>query len=496
MPGPPAYRADFSVRNHTLFGALGLRPAIAQHSTAERHAAPAPRARRAAGGGDRRRRGRLRLGHARRHGPRRDARPDRHLSEGRRREPLGADCGAGSCEACRAAVWSGYAPAATRPLSAGPDRSTSCSSTATTTTSPSSATGRTEPPRRGRRQGGVPRRAARRRVGRRQLRLGAGRGRAARGAAAGLVADRSRGLDGRVAARSMGRARVVLVRGHQANSWHLRPWRHLDRPLRRRRAAHEAQLVRHRVAGLAVRGGHRASRLPAGGPALVDLLVRVPGDRYVRPAAGAGRGGDRPQPGPRLLVLDAGRAAAAAPGLQARADVWETIPFLHAYRNVRTRPYRDLVLRETDLFLAAHRARAARCLVLEGAVRRAIAVCAPGRRPRSVPTHAAAAAWRASRRRPGRLVWEKGHQDLLRAVAALRRRGVVPAERSPRVLVIGAGRSSGDCAATRASWASRISSSSAPRFRTPRCRHLRPRVVRCGSAACRCGRGRSSSAWC
>jgi predicted O-methyltransferase YrrM len=35
MPRPPAYRADFGPRNHTLFGALGLRPAVAQHSGAE-----------------------------------------------------------------------------------------------------------------------------------------------------------------------------------------------------------------------------------------------------------------------------------------------------------------------------------------------------------------------------------------------------------------------------------------------------------------------------
>jgi predicted O-methyltransferase YrrM len=32
---PPAYRQDFGARNHTVFGATGLRPAIAQHSQAE-----------------------------------------------------------------------------------------------------------------------------------------------------------------------------------------------------------------------------------------------------------------------------------------------------------------------------------------------------------------------------------------------------------------------------------------------------------------------------
>jgi len=36
MPRPPAYREDFGVRNHSLFGALNLRPAVAQHSAPER----------------------------------------------------------------------------------------------------------------------------------------------------------------------------------------------------------------------------------------------------------------------------------------------------------------------------------------------------------------------------------------------------------------------------------------------------------------------------
>jgi glycosyltransferase involved in cell wall biosynthesis len=40
---------------------------------------------------------------------------------------------------------------------------------------------------------------------------------------------------------------------------------------------------------------------------------------------------------------------------------------------------------------------------------------------------------------PGRLVWEKGHQDVMRALAALRR-GMVPgAERCFRLLIVGAG---------------------------------------------------------
>src|SRR5687767_13928657 len=93
--------------------------------------------------------------------------------------------------------------------------------------------------------------------------------------------------------------------------------------------------------------------------------------------------------------------------------VWETIPFLDAYRNIRTRPYRRRVLEATDLFLATtERARAA--LVLEGASPERIEVCPPGvdfelfraaRAPEPAPSeHLMISA--------GRLVWEKGHQDL------------------------------------------------------------------------------------
>jgi predicted O-methyltransferase YrrM len=35
MPAPPAYRKDFGWRAHSVFGALNLRPAVAQHSEAE-----------------------------------------------------------------------------------------------------------------------------------------------------------------------------------------------------------------------------------------------------------------------------------------------------------------------------------------------------------------------------------------------------------------------------------------------------------------------------
>ena len=52
-------------------------------------------------------------------------------------------------------------------------------------------------------------------------------------------------------------------------------------------------------------------------------------------------------------------------GFRLVVTVWETLPFARAYRNLRTRPYREAVLGATDLFLpATERARAA--LLLEG----------------------------------------------------------------------------------------------------------------------------------
>ena len=113
--------------------------------------------------------------------------------------------------------------------------------------------------------------------------------------------------------------------------------------------------------------------------------------------------------------------------------VWETIPFLDAYRNVRTRPYRRRVLAEHRPVPGRHRARAAGACCWRAPPAARIRVCCPGRGPR------AARVRRARGRRTaehlivsaGRLVWEKGHQDVLRAVAALRR-GIVDAAGAPR----------------------------------------------------------------
>jgi glycosyltransferase involved in cell wall biosynthesis len=234
------------------------------------------------------------------------------------------------------------------------------------------------------------------------------------------------------------RPRVVVVRGHQLNSWHLRPWRHLtDRfdvvALRTRRNWFDtASLGFPTEEAPALR-----DYLPPG--RVGDALSRVPGDRYVRPEeALRGAAIVHSQDLGFWYSMQAARLRRRL-GYKLVLTVWETIPFLDAYRNVRTRRYRRLVLEETDLYLAAtERARAA--LLLEGAPADRIRIAAPGvDRSLFAPHPPAVAPADHLVVSPGRLVWEKGHQDALRAVAALRRRVVEADVPPPRVLVIGAG---------------------------------------------------------
>jgi glycosyltransferase involved in cell wall biosynthesis len=235
------------------------------------------------------------------------------------------------------------------------------------------------------------------------------------------------------------RPRVVLLRGHQANSWHLRPWRHLAGEfdvalLRTGSNWFEAEVPG--VDSVPVRTARDV--LPKG--RIGDALVRVPGDRYLGLRSRL-EGSDivHSQDLGFWFSMQAARYKPAL-GFKLVLTCWETIPFLDAYRNVRTRPYRREVLDRTDLFLATTE-RARRCLLLEGAPPDRIRLCPPGA---DDELFAAASATPAPAEplvvSPGRLDWHKGHQDVLRAVAALHRGAVDPAGAPvPRVLVIGSG---------------------------------------------------------
>jgi glycosyltransferase involved in cell wall biosynthesis len=224
------------------------------------------------------------------------------------------------------------------------------------------------------------------------------------------------------------RPRVLLLRGHNANPWDLRPWELLRDEL------DLAVLVtgsnRFDLEDLAlpvVRVGALRDRLPRG--RLGDLASQGPGDRYrdlERHLAGADVVHSA-----ELGVWFSGQPAALKEklGFKLVLTVWETIPFRDTFRAFRGRAYRRVALERTDLFLAATE-RARRCLLLEGADAARTEVSYPGvdverfRSARAEPRGHLVVS-------PGRLVWEKGHYDVLRAVASL--------SEPPRVLLVGAG---------------------------------------------------------
>lgn len=234
----------------------------------------------------------------------------------------------------------------------------------------------------------------------------------------------------------MSRPKILLVRGHQANSWHLRPWRHLEDEfdvavaLTRRNAFDTASTGLRSVGARTIR-----DFLPPGRAG--DLLARVPGDRYLDPEElFAGWDVVHSQD---LVFWYSAQAARLRERLGFRLvlTVWETLPLMGAYRNIRTRPYRRDVLAGTDLFLATSE-KARRALLLEGAPAERIEVCPPGVDDELVsPATAAAPPEEHLILSAGRLVWDKGHQEVIRAVAALAR-GVVEGP-APRALIIGAG---------------------------------------------------------
>jgi glycosyltransferase involved in cell wall biosynthesis len=141
------------------------------------------------------------------------------------------------------------------------------------------------------------------------------------------------------------------------------------------------------------------------------------------------------------FAADAARRKARH-GFKLVQTVWETLPFLSTYRNRHARRNREVVLAATDLFLPATE-RAREGLLLEGVDPERMAVCAPGidlaRFEGVVPEVPPAEHVLLS---PGRLVWEKGHHDALRAVAALHR-GIVTlpdgTRAAPRLRIVGSG---------------------------------------------------------
>jgi glycosyltransferase involved in cell wall biosynthesis len=228
----------------------------------------------------------------------------------------------------------------------------------------------------------------------------------------------------------MSKPRIVILRGHSATPWELRPWELLAERYDVRVLATGSNPFDLGSLSLPVdRVGAVRDRLPRG--RLGDLGALALGDRYLgleealsgADVVHAAELGVPYSHGPALLKERL--------GFRLVLTVWETIPFGDAYRRFRGRKQRRETIPHVDLFLAATD-RARRGLLLEGAADERIEIVQPG-----VDT-----ARFASSEAPGshlvlsvgRLVWEKGHQDVLRAVAWLRREG-----RDARVLIVGAG---------------------------------------------------------
>jgi glycosyltransferase involved in cell wall biosynthesis len=232
---------------------------------------------------------------------------------------------------------------------------------------------------------------------------------------------------------------VLIVRGHLSRPWELLPW--LELPERYEVSYLLTGSERH-----ASLDGLRAVPARALGELLPgrvgELTTALLGDRYRSPEE-AFAGADIVHAA-ELSVWFAAQAAQRRRrgGFRLVQTVWETLPLLGAFRNRRARRFREQVLGETDLFLAATE-RAALALALEGVPASRIAVCPPGidiARFQTAPSARVPAAHTIVS--VGRLVWEKGHQDVLRALALLHRGAVCTPDGAtvrPRLLIVGSG---------------------------------------------------------
>ena len=234
----------------------------------------------------------------------------------------------------------------------------------------------------------------------------------------------------------MSRPRVVVLRGHNVNVWDLRP-------LERLTGEYDLSVLLtgsnvHRVEGLGlpiVPARTPRDSLPAGRAA--GAAAYAVGERYL---------------GLRELLAGADIVHAAEIGTWFSAQaarlrerlgfklvltVWETIAWRDSYRWPRERGYRRAVLPRADRCLAATE-RARDALLLEGVAADRVEVSPPGIDLGRFAT-AAAEPREHLILSAGRLVWEKGHQDVLRALAALRG-GIGVAPRSDvRLLIVGDG---------------------------------------------------------
>jgi len=213
------------------------------------------------------------------------------------------------------------------------------------------------------------------------------------------------------------RPRVVLLRGHNANPWELRTWELLADRFDVAVAVTGSNHYDLDGVGLdRIRVRAVRDRFPHGRAG--DIATLAVGDRYVE-LEQVLSGADIVHSA-ELGVWFSGQPAALkrALGFGLVLTAWETIPFCETYRRSRGRRYRRVALARADLYLAATE-RARRCLLLEGVAGERVVVSPPGidvdRFGRSSQERPASHLIVS----PGRLVWEKGHFDVIRALATL-----------------------------------------------------------------------------
>ena len=233
--------------------------------------------------------------------------------------------------------------------------------------------------------------------------------------------------------------RVLIVRGHLVTPWELRPW--LELPAR-----YEVRCLLTGSNRFPAPSGVdfepvRALRdvLPAG--LLGDLVTRAVGDRYLSaPEAFVWADIVHAEELPFWFSADAARRRRRS-GFRLLQTVWETLPLMNTFRSRQARRNRAAVLAETDMFLPTTE-RAAVALRLEGIEEERIRVCPPGIDVGRFATAPNLPGGEYVVVSAGRLVWEKGHHDVLRAMALLHRGIVTAADGTtvaPRLQIIGAG---------------------------------------------------------
>jgi glycosyltransferase involved in cell wall biosynthesis len=227
--------------------------------------------------------------------------------------------------------------------------------------------------------------------------------------------------------------RVLIVRGHLATPWELRPWAELPQRfevsylLTRSNQFDTAAIPLHAQRVTSLR-----DRFPRG--RIASVVASMVGERYLADADSAYAAADIVHAEELSFWFSADAARRKnRHGFKLVQTVWETLPFLRAYRNRHARRYRDEVLTATNLFLPATE-RAREALLLEGIDDDRIVVCPPGIDVERFGTAAATSPAEHVVLSPGRLVWEKGHHDVLRAIAVLARQGL-----HPRVRIVGQG---------------------------------------------------------